>query len=164
MTKRSPFWLISLLFLLITACTTSTDEPTIIPATTDPLALPSPTTSAYPAPDIVNTVPAEAYPAAPTTAIVVPVEPTLNTAYPGETLWITRPLGQQCVDASTYTYPDLSTAVAALNDVGIPVLAMEEVALIVCQACDCPTSQHFRVQINTTDLTNAQALGWVAEN
>jgi hypothetical protein len=82
----------------------------------------------------------------------------------GETIWIVRPLGQQCVDPTTYVYPDLATAAAALTSAGVTVLASEELALMVCEACDCPTSEHFRVLINTSDYGLAESLGWTPEN
>lgn len=164
MTKRTLFLTLSVFLLLLAACN-STEEPDANEATPfiSPSLTPIPTTdTAYPGPQAVNTPPPAAYPIQPTAA---PAQP--NAAYPeanGETMWIMRPLGQQCVDPSTYTYPDLATAVAALINANITVLASEEVALMVCEACDCPTSEHFRALINTSDYAAAQTLGWVAEN
>lgn len=163
MTKRMIILIFSLCLLLLAACN-GPEEPNANDPTPfiSPSLTPIPTTDpAYPGPQVVNTPPPAAYPIQPTPALVQP------NAYPGadgETMWVVRPLGQQCVDPSTYTYPDLSTAVAALTNAGITVLSSEEIALMVCEACDCPTSEHFRVLINNSDYAAAQTLGWVAEN
>jgi hypothetical protein len=164
MTKRTIIFMLSVFLVLLAACN-STEEPNaneptpfISPSLT-PIATIDPS---YPGPQAINTPLPDAYPLQPTPA---PAQP--DAAYPGtngETMWIVRPLGQQCVDLSTYTYPDLSTAVAALTTAGITVLSSEEVALMVCEACDCPTSEHFRVLINSSDFAAAQTLGWMAEN
>jgi hypothetical protein len=164
MTKRTIFLTLSVFLLLLAACN-SPDEPNANEAT--PFISPSLTPIAtvdpsYPGPQVSNTPPSAAYPIQPTPA---PAQP--DAAYPGangETMWIIRPLGQQCVDPSTYTFPDLSTTVAALTTAGITVLSAEEIALMVCEACDCPTSEHFRVLINSSDYAAAQTLGWLAEN
>jgi hypothetical protein len=60
-------------------------------------------------------------------------------------------------------YADLQEAVAALIAAGVPVYETGMVDLIVCAACGCPTSAHYRVQISQSDLVNAEALGWSAE-
>ena len=90
--------------------------------------------------------------------------PTLNP-YPeasGQLIWILKPVGEQC--AETPATPDLQTAVADMIAFGIPVEASEMAELDVCTACGCPTSAHFRLQIDSGYLGNAQVLGWVTEN
>ena len=167
MTKRiqQPTTLLfALLLLLLAACSSGTNEPGITPEATQPAALPTTDSSGYPAPDLIVSTPLpDAYPVNP----IVPVVPETTSPYPGAdgaTMWIVRPLGQQCVDPTTYVYPDLATAAAALTSAGVTVLASEELALMVCEACDCPTSEHFRVLINTTDYGLAEPLGWTPEN
>lgn len=89
--------------------------------------------------------------------------PTINP-YPeatGQLIWILKPVGEQC--AETPATPDLQTAVADMIAFGIPVEASEMTEQEVCTACGCPTSAHFRLQIDSGYLGNAQVLGWVAE-
>jgi hypothetical protein len=170
MTKRiqQPTTLLfALLLLLLAACNSDTNEPDITPEATQPAALPTTDSGSYPAPDLMVSTPLpDAYPVNP----IVPVVPETTSPYPGypgaegETIWIVRPLGQQCVDPTTYVYPDLATAAAALTSAGVTVLASEELALMVCEACDCPTSEHFRVLINSSDYGLAEPLGWTPEN
>jgi hypothetical protein len=74
-----------------------------------------------------------------------------------------RPLGQQCEDPATFEYEDVDEATTALEDAGVEVLGSEAVSLAVCTACNCPTSEHFRVQIRARDLGIAQDLGWIRE-
>lgn len=95
-------------------------------------------------------------------AIPTPL-PALNP-YPeavGSLVWIVKPVGEQC--AETPATPDLQTAVADMIAFGIPVAASEMTELIVCMSCGCPTSAHFRLQIDAGYLGNAEVLGWVAE-
>lgn len=95
---------------------------------------------------------------------VVPTAPPILNPYPeatGEFIWILKPVGEQC--AETPTTPDLQTAVADMVAFGIPVEASETTDLNVCTACGCPTSAHFRLQIDSGYLGNAQVLGWFAE-
>ncbi len=111
----------------------------------------------------------EGYPVLPTPTLspagyAVPTQPPPLNAYPeatGTLVWILKPVGEQC--AETPATPDLQTAVADMVAFGIPVVASEVVELPVCTACGCPTSAHFRMQIDTGYLGNATALGWVAE-
>ncbi|MCZ7668709.1 MAG: hypothetical protein M5U34_16690 [Chloroflexi bacterium] len=37
---------------------------------------------------------------------------------------------------------------------------MTTTELMVCSACDCPTSAHYRAEINAADMNKATALGW----
>ena len=100
----------------------------------------------------------ESYPAVPTTA-------PLSTAYPADLqIWILRPLGNQCEDLNSYPYATLGEAVTGLEQAGIDVFDSESVDLAVCEGCDCPTSQHFRVQILRNDLERARTLGWYEES
>jgi hypothetical protein len=89
--------------------------------------------------------------------------PSLNP-YPeatGNLVWILKPVGEQC--AETPATPDLQTAVADMIAFGIPVEASEMTDLAVCSACGCPTSAHFRLQIDSGYLGNAEILGWFTE-
>lgn len=89
--------------------------------------------------------------------------PTMNP-YPeatGTLIWVIKPVGEQCAESPTT--PDLQTAVADMVAFNIPVEASEMTDLPVCTACGCPTSAHFRLQIDSGYLGNAESLGWVAE-
>lgn len=130
---------------------------------------PRPTTT--PAPASEPTVPAdvEGYPVPPApTALpegyeIPPTVPPLNP-YPepnGTLIWVIKPVGEQCAEAPTT--PDLQTAVADMVAFGIPVETSEMIDLDVCTACGCPTSAHFRLQIDAGYLANAAVLGWKAE-
>ena len=113
--------------------------------------------SGYPVPELppATTLP-EGY--------VVPTQPSSLNPYPeatGNLIWILKPVGEQC--AETPTTPDLQTAVADMVAFGIPVEASEIIDLPVCTSCGCPTSTHFRLQIDSGYLGNAEILGWFAE-
>jgi hypothetical protein len=83
------------------------------------------------------------------------------TGYPDDmVVWMMRPLGQQCVDPENYEYPELSAAVTALEEAGVEVMASETIEMAVCEACDCPTSEHFRVQISAQDMEQVESMGW----
>jgi hypothetical protein len=169
-------WLIGMLFLFtLSACQTATEEPPpttpasesedVAPQSTDqpddeldkvPATVPP---AGYPAPAIApTTAPSEGYPAPPTLA------PPLE-AYPAEaSIWMLLPVGEQCAEADGNGYADLQEAVAALEAAGVPVDAAEMTELVVCQACGCPTSAHYRVQISAENLDRATALGWLVES
>ena len=91
----------------------------------------------------------EAYP-------VATPPPTLNP-YPGGFAVILLAAGAQCEEVAV---PNLSAAIGMLEEAGIVVLAAEEIAMNVCQACGCPTSVHYRAQIHPEDLETAYELGW----
>ncbi|GJM42195.1 MAG: hypothetical protein DHS20C20_24770 [Ardenticatenaceae bacterium] len=113
------------------------------------------TEAGYPAPPPASTFP-EGYPG--------PTPPPAINPYPeatGSLIWILKPVGEQC--AETPPTPDLQTAVADMVAFGIPVEASEMTDLPVCSACGCPTSVHFRLQIDSGYLGNAEVLGWFAE-
>jgi len=144
--------------LLVAGCSTSggTSTPTDSVAAT-PTA-PTVATDAYPAHPTPTPQEGE-YPAP--AAPAATVEPT---AYPSDMeVWVLRPLGQQCAEPESYEYEDLGAAVDALEQADVEVLSSEEVIRPVCQACDCSTSEHFRVQIRAQDLAVVQSMGWIQE-
>ncbi len=171
-------WIITLLFLLLLAgCGPSAAAPTASPAPEQPgRATPTSDSSLLnPNPNVGGQNNQVGYPPPPPTATPypenypVPATPTPYNPYPaaetGEAgnVWVLHPLGRQCADTSTYTYPNQQDARADLTAAGITVYQMETVELMVCQACDCPTSTHYRAQINGADLNKAVNLGWQAE-
>lgn len=171
-------WIVSLMLLLaLAACGPSAAAPTPAPdsgqparstPTSDPSLLNNNANTGgqnnlvgYPPPPPTATPYPENYP--------VPPTPPPHNPYPaaetGESgvVWILHPLGMQCADTSTFKYANQQAARADLTAAGITVSQMETVELMVCQACDCPTSTHYRAQINGADLNKAIALGWTAE-
>lgn len=127
---------------------------TVAPPESDPATV---TPEAYP---VEPTLPAveEGYPVAPATFAP-------PTAYPADLrIWILRPLGNQCADPDSYVYASLEEAVTTLEEAGIEVFAAETVDLTVCESCDCPTSQHFRIEILRSDLPRVQTFGWYQES
>ncbi len=169
---RKRIWLIGFLLLtLLAACSPAAKEATPLPSTTDDGGLsPSATTipadtetdsgsalpEGYPAPPTPVDTP-EGYPAAPE------LPPTPDPYPAGEMTWILQAVGEQCADESENSYADLQEAVASLAAAGIPSTASEMAELMVCAACGCPTSAHFRVQIGAADVSKAISLGWTAE-
>jgi hypothetical protein len=152
--RRLPlFGLVILLALLLAACrgpeTVETPTPAVVPL---PQIEPTPPPlDAYPGPpDPAAT--ADGYPAPPT--------PALPSGYPGDTAWFIRPAGLQC---ETPLYSDLDEAVAALQNAGVPVITAETVTLGVCEACGCPTSEHYRIEIPASARNTAMALEWAPE-
>jgi hypothetical protein len=159
--------LVGLLFLV--ACGSGGQEPTAEPspiatlpapllATVPPKATDAgpPTPAGYPAPadgDIGAPKP-PGYPEPPS------VEPTLDP-YPGGFAVIQIAAGIQCEDP---LFPDLDSATAALEQAGIMVQEAEEMQLMVCESCSCPTSTHYRVLIHPAELDAALALGWQRGN
>lgn len=137
---------------------TPTAEPTATAPPAEPTEAPpepTPEPEAYPSAPEATEAPDE-YPAAET--------PALPTGYPPEMMvWMEQPWGTQCEDPETYEYGDIREAVTALEEAGVEVQASEAVELAVCQACDCPTSEHFRVQISAQDIEQAQELGWTRQ-
>lgn len=148
---RIQFIVVAGLCLLLAACGGSaTPEPTLAPvrdpypagqATIVPLPPTSPPDSGYPAADQLPT-------------------PAFDAAYPGGgTVWVWRPVAlQQC--GGEQTYPDLDSAVAALEGAGITVLNATTAGIAVCEACDCPSSEHYRAEIPLGHLATAEGLGW----
>lgn len=123
----------------------------------DPAPITTPE-EAYPVIVPTPTIMDEDYPAPPS-----PVPPSEGDAYPSteNAVWVLFPVGEQCSDASRY--PDLVTAVADLTAAGITIYESEVTDLIVCSACGCPTSAHYRVSIDDAQLETAQALEWTVE-
>lgn len=111
-----------------------------------PTPLPSP--NGYPAP--VEELPTpEPYPADKTES--------------GSFVWMLLPVGKQCAEPGENNYADLQAAVAALTAAGITIGDAEMTNLPVCSACGCPTSAHFRIQVDGQHLAAAEALGWRQE-
>ncbi|MBK8985931.1 MAG: hypothetical protein IPM39_07590 [Chloroflexi bacterium] len=159
-----------LLALLFVACGPATPTPTsapevIQPARSTPTSDPSLITPnanepgsqvGYPPPPPTLTPLPEGYPAAPTLEAANP--------YPAAgTVWVLQALGLQCADTSTYQLANVQAARASLTAAGITVQTIQTVELGVCEACDCPTSTHYRAQIAAADLNKALALGWRSE-
>jgi len=158
--------------LLLTACGPSTEtdstkettKPTKEPGPALPTLDTSLVVTAYPAPSDSDSAvsPPESvdeptgYPEP-----VLPSETPTPYAYPeGTKFWLRHPAGIQCEDM---VYPTLEDATAALEKNGVPVLQAEEVNMIVCEACNCPTSEQYRVFIDANYLEAALDLGWVRE-
>ncbi len=162
-----------LFFIFLTACTVdsavdSAKEATIVEPTiaidAAPEAIITPLSGIELAPDNdgypINTpvpVPTiDGYPAPPTLAP--------PTAYPEPegNVWVLFPVGEQCADG-TGRYEDLATAVAAVTAAGVPVHNSEVVELIVCASCGCPTSAHYRLEIDADRLETVISLDWVVD-
>ncbi len=136
------------------------DDGPDLPAVTEPVpATESPgeeVQDGYPAPG------ENGYPALPSATPFPPgypapvIEPTID-AYPGGLAIMILPAGKQCQEP---TYTDQSSALATLEDAGIKVQEISEVDLMVCEACECPTSLHYRALINPEDINLALSLGW----
>jgi hypothetical protein len=158
--------------LLTTACSAalstetrppeSTNEPTEVPRAT-------PTTEIQ---ATQATQPGVPYPGLPPTAIPAPEgypaasqQIPADDAYPDatKTVWVLHPLGVQCEGAAESKYKDEQAVAATLTAAGITVQEVTTTNLMVCQACGCPTSIHYRVQIPAIDLKKALSLGWVSE-
>ncbi|MGD2049877.1 MAG: hypothetical protein PVH03_10285 [Chloroflexota bacterium] len=149
------------LFFLLAACSNVTQGPTEEPSEVDSatptapaLETDTPDEVGYPAPGSEESYPEpaeqEGYP--PPSAPVPTRDP-----YPGGVAFIEHPAGLQCEDPN---YPDLRSAEAALEEAGIEIQSAEAVELVVCQACGCPTSLHYRISIDPADLNTALSLGW----
>jgi hypothetical protein len=159
--KRLALYVAAMLLVaaLLTACNGDSEaEPTEeIPPVEEtpteeapPVEAPTAEPTAYPAQEV---------PTIPQSDAGYPLPEPLPTEdpYPGGLAVILHPVGQQCEEP---TFPELADATAALEDAGITVMAAEEIALNVCDACSCPTSEHYRVQISPDDLLKATELGW----
>lgn len=167
--KRLIFLLSVLLVMVLGACQSSapapaeTEAPPAAPTASEGTETPAPA-----APEATATP--DEYPAQPTASAPesgyppAPEEAAPSAAYPpGEPVWIVRPLGTQCEDESTFAYASLEEAVSALEEAGVDVLSSETVDLMVCQACGCPTSEHFRVQVLGEDVQSIRSMGWQTE-
>ena len=166
------FFLLNLvLALMLGACRASSPAPeeteappaapTASEATGTPAAAPAtPEATADPA-----SYPAEPTASPPESGYPPPSEESPpSAAYPAdEPVWVVRPRGEQCADESTFEYTSLREAVSALEDAGVNVLSSETVNLMVCEACGCPTSEHYRVEISGEDVPSVRSLGWRTE-
>jgi hypothetical protein len=176
--------LLSIWSMTAAACgqQTVTPEPPIEPALEDEDALREPATDLDILPRVTITPSAEgesapvddAYPVATEVPFVedagypAPVDdaPTsIDTGYPAPegSVWIIFPVGVQCGAAEENRYPDLASAIAGLTAAGITVNNSEMVDLLVCAACGCPTSAHYRVEIDGDQLNSALSLEWQLE-
>jgi hypothetical protein len=166
---RFPVIIILVGLLFLAACSSGGLEPTVEPSPIATLPAPllatvppkandagPPTPADYPSPadgDIGAPDPA-GYPEPP------PAEPALDP-YPGGFAVIQIAAGIQCEDP---LFPDLDSATAPLEQAGIMVQEAEEMQLMVCESCSCPTSTHYRVLIHPAELDAALALGWQRGN
>ncbi len=145
--------MLATLGILLVACGAPSGVPaTPLPTLAAPTAGPEP---GYPAP-----TPAPS----PTPASYPLVLPTMTAPAPGypveEHSWLLKPVGLQCQQSEV----DLDGAVADLETAGIEVFTAQMVGLMVCTACDtCPTSQHYRVEIESSQVEAARSLGWEPE-
>lgn len=177
MKKFSIFGIFLLLLVLVTTAFSITACGTSIPTTTRPAdesdssnqARPTPTSENHTVESTALPVP---YPGAPATAVPNPegypaaqeVYPTIDPYPAGEsTVWIVHPVGVQCEDSSSSKYQSEQDVKAGLTAAGITVHNVATVDLMVCTACGCPTSIHYRAEINEADLDKAIALGWTPE-
>jgi hypothetical protein len=162
---------IFLFLFVISACSSS------IPTTTRPANESDSSNQARPTPTSLNQ-PNEStdlpmpYPGIPATAVSNPegypaaqeIYPTIDP-YPADasTVWLLHPVGVQCEDTSTSKYQSEQDVKAGLTAAGFTVYDVTTTDMMVCQACGCPTSIHYRVEINEADLNKAIALGWTQE-
>jgi hypothetical protein len=111
----------------------------------------------------------EAAPALPTldTSLVEPnfPLPTGSDAYPNPKDPSGYPPPAPIMTSTPYAYPDgtIDDAVENLEENGVAVISAEAVSMMVCQACGCPTSEFYRVNIDAYDLTTAISIGWNRE-
>jgi hypothetical protein len=171
--KKRIITMILLFTLFVTACSAS------IPTETRPAAQPKDASSEQARPTPTNTNseaesvnPAVPYPGNPPTAIPASEDypapqqiiPTQNP-YPEDekTVWILHPVGIQCEDAEASKYQNEQEVVSGLKAAGLTVHHVATIELMVCTACGCPTSAHFRAEINASDLEKAIDLGWEPE-
>lgn len=157
------YWPLILLLLTLAAACVSTPQ---VNEAQDAEATPQSTEPASaletPVPTSAMTV-LEGYPAPATGGYPPPASPLpTSDPYPSVEgfVWVVIPVGEQCADASENSYASLQESVAALTAAGITVNASAVTDLPVCTACGCPTSAHYRVQIDAESLNDALALGW----
>lgn len=167
-------WIVTLSLLIVLAACGPAPAPTAAPPETRPTPTSDPalrTTTpdtgrqgnqvGYPGPSPTASPFPEGYPAPP--AAAAPANPYPAITPESGTVWILRPLGEQCEDTNTYKYRNQQAARADLTAVGITVYQVETVNLMVCEACGCPTSAHYRAEIAAADLPRAVNLGWREE-
>ncbi len=87
-----------------------------------------------------------------------PIPQSTLEPYPGGFAIVIRPAGLQCEEE---TIKDVDAAVTELEGAGISVQEISRVELLVCEACGCPTTEHFRALIDPADTEAALLLGWL---
>lgn len=173
--KRFFFLLSALLVVALSACQGNSPAPEVATETPPPARATSAATEmpASTPEEPAATATPDNYPARPTAsspetgypeAPEEPDESAPSAAYPpGEPVWVIRPVGEQCADEGTFDYASLQEAVSALEEAGVNVLSSESVDLMVCEACGCPTSEHYRAQVSGEDVATARSFGWTME-
>jgi hypothetical protein len=155
-----------IIVLVLSACGASDEDPTEVspePTKEGVLALPTVEPSlnlpGYPEPSDPGAYPGPEEPAG---YPAPPIMTAAPAAYPeGTTFWMDHSAGLQCEEP--LTYPTIDDALAALEEKGVIALKSESFGMAVCEACGCPTSQHYRVNIDANDLDKAITLGWNRE-
>ncbi|UCC50230.1 MAG: hypothetical protein JSV68_14070 [Anaerolineaceae bacterium] len=89
-----------------------------------------------------------------------PTAMPVDDSYPGDMIWIVRPIGVQCEEGTAPGYGDLNEAVATVTAAGITVSDSEMIEMAVATICGAATSTHYRLQIQPEDLGLAMSLGW----
>lgn len=167
--KKYSIFIVLLFSLIVTACGSTLSTETL-PESDDnnQEARPTPTTES-PASEPIEQD--ESYPVSAPTAVPLPegypaaqAIPTYDP-YPagGNTVWVVYPVGIQCEDASASTYKNEQEVKSGLTAAGITVHNVTLTELMVCTACDCPTSAHYRAEIEASQLDAAITLGWASE-
>ena len=176
---KSKFSIVSLLLLtfIIAACGPAVDgqspptEPDISETVSAPVPENTEVPSQPPLPEPTNPALEESYPPPPPAPPVSdgypePPPPVATIdPYPEAVdgfIWMLLPVGIQCED-DAIQYNDLQDAVAGLTAVNAQTGQSEITELVVCSACGCPTSTHYRVQVNVDSVSAAQSLGWERE-
>lgn len=128
----------------------------------------------YPAPPTSQTPLPEGYPAKPTAVSPYPAPVTESEILPQpevdfatlpsdtETAWVVAPSGVQCEPESSQ-FKDIVAAVEALNEVDVDVYDGVTESRIVCAACGCPESTHYRLLIEKAKVDIATDLGFIPE-
>ncbi len=158
--------LLWLLGIIAVGCNMAVPQPEPAPVTQPTPSLATPATNNQP-----NTAPrATITPAEPATGYPAPAQPASgypaaaepmprSEAYPlaAGHVWMIRPAGKQCAETPPLT---LAEAITGLKAAGIEPLAPQTANLMVCEACDCPTSLHFWAQIPSDKVKTAESAGW----
>lgn len=159
--------LLAILLFALLGCSTPDSEvtPTVTPAREGGELPTEGDNDLSPRPTVTPELPVDE--ALPTGYEITPVSPVqLETVggYPEEFpyVWLVKPVGEQCSEEDE-PKTSLSSEVSALQDAGAIVSSTGNTYLIVCEACGCPTSEHYRVRVNKEDLELAQSLGWLEE-
>jgi hypothetical protein len=167
--KKHSLFVLLLFSFVITACGSSLSTETRPESENNNLApRPTPTTENHTSESIETNIP---YPGAPPPTTSLPegypapqVIPTYDPYPAGEsTVWVLYPVGIQCEDAAGSTYTSEQEVVSGLTAAGITVHNVTTTELMVCTACGCPTSAHYRAEIDANQLDALIALGWTVE-